>query len=355
MNKIYVREDFRRDGLAANFLVTPKTIGLLGNSLPSSKINIGYPGICSEEYKSCENIILQNKDSPAELCITGHARQDHLEILLNLTKLNTNTSANIWIPVSDYFIKNTFNKDPEKIITHTENLIYKWTQKSSKPLDIALADITSNEPELIQRTKNWTKRLLEAGARNIILCDTRGISSPELTDKIFSELKKYKPHLEFHPHNDNGQALKNIKEAIKNGIKIIGTAVYCAGERKTMISPTQLRNLGLEIKDESYNLFLKSYADDIGNPEEVVDYIFGNKIIITGTQYRLRNRDQSLKPMFGVTSDRYILGRILNIDRESITENQLAHLKNELLYNQKNIVVSSEKIKEYINREEKNE
>lgn len=216
MANINVREDFRRDGLAANFLVTPRTIGLLSNAIPSSKINIGYPGICSEEYAACKKILDSNLDSSAELCLTGHARLDHIKIMSKLIENHSNSSANIWIPISDYFIKNTFNMKPEEILKDVVSLIDTWYTMSNHPLDLALTDITANESDLISRLDLWTNKFLDKGIRKIILCDTRGIGNPIDMRKIFSQLNKYSDSLEFHPHNDLGRAKQTCNIILRN-------------------------------------------------------------------------------------------------------------------------------------------
>ena len=75
---MHVREDFRRDGLAANFLADSELINIVSNILKGSKINIGYPAICDQEYQICSDI-LKNSNNNAELCVVGHAREEHLK------------------------------------------------------------------------------------------------------------------------------------------------------------------------------------------------------------------------------------------------------------------------------------
>ncbi len=109
---IQIREDFRRDGLAACFRADRALLEKFDQVFPFSKINIGYPSICSAEYEKCEDILAGNFTS--ELCLTGHARDYDIRKLLELSnRCNSGKlSANIWIPVSNEFIKNTIGTQP---------------------------------------------------------------------------------------------------------------------------------------------------------------------------------------------------------------------------------------------------
>jgi len=348
MNNIKVREDFRRDGLAANFLVGGEQIKYLAKALPGSIINIGYPGICSEEYKSCEEILNLANGNGAELSVVGHMTKAHVDLLLNITKSHFGVSANTWLPISDYFIKKTFNEHPETILNKAEQLIRYWKNNTNAPIDVALTDVTAQEKGLDLRTANWAEKLIRAGARNIILCDTRGIGVPENLDLLFSQTKLNSETTEFHPHNDNGLALQNVNVAIKHGINVIGSSIYGAGERRTMLDTISLESLGLNVDKSSYALFEESYKSIIVDPIKNIEQVLGKGVVATGTQYRLRGRDKSLKKIFGVTSDRYILGELLNIPREELSEKYLEILKNNLLYKLRNIYFEGADLKNKI-------
>jgi hypothetical protein len=50
------REDFRRDGLFANFLVDDEIMVLVARAFPGSILQVGYPAICNMEREMCRKI-----------------------------------------------------------------------------------------------------------------------------------------------------------------------------------------------------------------------------------------------------------------------------------------------------------
>ncbi|MBU1199470.1 MAG: hypothetical protein KKF46_00945 [Nanoarchaeota archaeon] len=331
--------------MAANFLADETMIKLASEVLPGSKINIGYPAICESEYEMCSRILKHASSDITELCVVGHAREDHLEKMAEVIKEGHNVTANSWIPISNYFLNETVKVSPKNTFNGLKTIIQKWKQKSENPFDIAFADCTSCEENLPQRIYEWTDYCLNNGVRNVIICDTRGIGIPEQMEDLFSKLKVFGNQIEFHPHNDNGYALENIALALAQGIETIGTSFYGAGERQSMIDPRGLVRFGLSFDECKFNEFEKKYSETIGDPVEIIRAVYGLNVIVTGSQYRLRRRSQNLKMKFGVTSDIYILSKILG---RKIDSGELSEMKDLFLYTQKNIVLSPEQlIKEY--------
>ncbi len=338
MKTIIIREDFRRDGLAANFLGDKYLIESAINSFPNAIFNIGYPGICEAEKRMCSDILEHNKDSNAELAVVGHARPEHLDLMSEVISPYKNVSANIWIPISDEFINQTMKTDPNNIKEYIKKLIGDWKTKSSAQLDIAFADVfTGNNKD---RTKNWIDEFLDEGIRRIIICDTKGSATPYEIEEVFDFLSKYKNNLEFHPHNDNGFGIDKILTAINKDIKYIGTSIYGAGERGSMIDPRRLKDFVM-INEIEFEKFEYLYKQQIGIPEEIISNVFGENIIVTGSQWKLKNKNSSLKPYFGVTSNielfEYVTG-------EKIDQQTLSSLKNDLLYSKKNLLLSKEQL-----------
>ena len=324
--KIYVREDFRRDGLAANFRATSKTVLAAGKALPNSVINIGYPGICYEELQRCKEILTTTNESQAEYAIVGHSREDHVNLIKNLVNKTPNTSGNIWAPVSDKFINATINKPAKDISNHIKNMVSLWKQNSNKPLDIALAD--SFQEQHYNRVKDWTYQFIDAGARRIILCDTRGDATPCQVSQLL-EYVNLGNKIEFHPHDDNAQGISKAHAAYNTGSEFIGTAMYKSGERKTMLDVRELSDI-IHYDKNRIILFDKIYSQEVGNPEIVLEEAYSDRVITTGTQWRLRDRDPTLIPQFGVTSDTAIAEIVFG---KKINPDQLSKLKDRLLYN----------------------
>ncbi|MEM4215007.1 MAG: hypothetical protein QW484_01440 [Candidatus Pacearchaeota archaeon] len=333
---IKIKEEFRRDGLAANFLADGKLIKYFLEAFPNSNVNIGYPSICKKEYEACKEILEYNKDySGGHLFVAGHACKDHLDVMSELIKPYNNASAGIWIPISERFNQATIKKNYEELKKYVKDLVNYWYSKNTKNLTIALADCTANEYGLIEKIVDFVESNCDSGLSKIIICDSLGIGTPDQINFLFSKLQKYSSLLEFHPHNDNGFALQNIEIALKYGIRDISTSVYNSGERKSMVDPRDLVYLGLAYDKKAFEKFEKYYKEIIGDPSTVLKDVFGENIIVTGTQYRLRNLDPKLIKKFGVTSDREIAKHIFN---KNISAEELKELKNKLYINKKIII-----------------
>lgn len=350
IQKLKIREDCRRDGLAATFLLDGEAISHISNAFSGSIINIGYPSICDEEYNACKEILEYNKDNTnSEFAVVGHARKTHLISMNNLLESYPNASANIWMPTSDYFIKRTINIDPNKIIYETCNLVNYWNKiNGKKHFDVALTDITASEDGIERRLNEWGRALFDVNVRNIILCDTRGIATPESLNTLLGKIDLPKERLEFHPHNDNNYAKENVTIALNHGIYRIGTAIYNSSERQNMLDPRDLVSNGLNYNHEAFLAFEQDFKNKIGDPNEILKKVYGDNVITTGTQYRLRNRDPNLKMVFGVTSDTFILSKMLGLSIEEVTSPYLQHLKNKLLYERKKLALNQSELKQIL-------
>lgn len=342
-----IREDFRRDGLAANFLVDANIMRDLVRVIPGSKLNIGYPSICVEEKKACQNILTELSGNGVELSVVGHSKEAQLRDLASVISGYENVAANSWIPISDHFLKQTVNLTAQETFRGLKHMIKLWHTISDKPFDIAFADCTSYEDGLPERIYDWVNYALHNGVRNVIVCDTRGIGTPEQVKDIFSLLSSFGRRIEFHPHNDNGHALENVRVALKYGVETIGTSFYCAAERNNMLDPRELIDLGLTFDIKSFERFDSAYRSKLGNPEDFLPDVFGLDVIVTGSQYRLRKRDPCLKMKFGATTDTYIASCILG---QNVSTGQLAYMKDQYLYREGRMVMTQRELVERFNK-----
>ena len=353
MRTLNVREDFRRDGLAANFLSGSETIASLAEAVPGSVINIGYPCVCTAEYEACRRILTENKNSQAELAVVGHATRAHVDALISLTSVTSGeprTSANIWIPTSNRFIAQTFRTQPESVLSRAVELTKYWTQHSDRPLDIAFADATSPFDTDVDRLNTWSESLLDAGVRRIILCDSRGDTEPDHLENTLSKLTTPIERLELHPHNDSNHGLDNAKLAKEYGMGMVGTAAFGAGERLSMLDPRSLIPLGVEMDEDAFERFVNLYRSDNPNHKQVLETIYGRHTVVTGTQYRLRQRDTALRPLFGVTSDRYITSAISGLPQEMIPTSVLDEIKAEELYHKRKHWLEPDELKDALEK-----
>jgi len=314
---IQIREEFRRDGLAFNFLVGEKFMAEVARAFPGAILQVGYPAVCREEQEVCRRILSELKDTDVEPALAGHPKIEHVALMGEMLKPYPNASANIWIPVSDYLIKRTFNRKPAEVLDRAIELIQYWHKNyAPNPIDIALADATEKEAGLVSRIALFSKKLHEAGARSVVICDTKGQANPGQLTQIFQSIADVdSSRFEFHPHNDNGLGVENVKIAIESGVSVIGTALFNAGERFTMIDPRTLISHGFPIVSNNPILdqIESLYQNEIGFTPVEIKNKFNHHTFITGTQYRLFDRIWPAKLLFGATSDNFILNKMLNL------------------------------------------
>lgn len=350
---IRIREEFRRDGLAFNFLVSDEIMLSIARAFPGSILQVGYPAICAAERKRCEKILEVVAGENIEPALSGHAKQEHIDILAELLNPYPRATANIWIPVSDHLIAHTLKWQPAKVLDHAIKLITYWYENySPNAMDIALVDCTANEPELAQRIAEFSIKLHQAGARSVVICDTKGYGTPIRLREIFDSIRTNdQESLEFHPHNDSGNGIENVKAAIEYDVCTIGTALLNAGERFSMIDPRQLAEAGIDFSINLSQLqnFETHYFEQLDCSYDEIRNIFSNHTFVTGTQYRLFERMENAHLLFGVTSDAYILSKMLNSHGSFFNVNPdiLAAFKDRL-YQEKKIFYNCEDLKERI-------
>lgn len=208
IGKLQIREDFRRDGMAANFLVNGSMMKEVALAFPGSIINVGYPAVCSTEKEAVKEILNELKNTDIETAIYAHALKSHLDLNAEISQPYPNTSVCFWIPTSKKFLRNTLKKTADEAIRYVANLVLEFKKRFPNNIDVALADTTLPEEGFIKTVAQFAQHLHEAGARSVIICDSQGIGTPEYIEELFSEIRqKTKGELEFHPHNDNGRAI----------------------------------------------------------------------------------------------------------------------------------------------------
>lgn len=337
--KIQIREDFRRDGLFVNFLADEELMVLVARAFPGSILQVGYPAVCSREQEMCCNILKSLANIDIEPALSGHAIREHIDLIGALVKPYPKATANIWVPVSDYLIKRTLNRKPEEVLNHAIELINYWHKTySPNQIDIALTDSTEKEEGLDLRVAYFAEQLHKAGARSVVICDTKGQATPEQLANIFKLIRKNnKGRIEFHPHNDNGLGIENSIVAVEHGVSAVGTALFNSGERFSMIDPRELiiSKLPINSKMKHLDQFESIYRKKTGFSPTKIKKQFKDHIFITGTQYRLFDCMTPANLLFGVTSDKYILSRLLNINQEQIKTSFMESLKNSLYGQQK--------------------
>jgi hydroxymethylglutaryl-CoA lyase len=81
------------------------------------------------------------------------------------------------------------------------------------------------------RIKDITSALLSMGCYEVSLGDTIGVATPEITERLLTELLKTIPpqKLAMHMHDTYGRAINNIKQSLAMGISTIDSSVAGLG------------------------------------------------------------------------------------------------------------------------------
>lgn len=336
-----VRDDFRRDGLAASFRVDKNLFRIYMNAYPDgTRFNIGYPSICSEEYNSCSRILeLAEEKDTVELCVVGHARHSDLQMMSRLLEGRKNVSANVWIPVSEAATRNILGKNTADTLEIAERSIAYWRDRTNQPLDIALTDITCNEKGIDERVVTWYHKLKLLGYRSIILCDTKGIGDETRLRNIFKQVNDF----EWHPHNDNLNAFQTSEISASYGVTHIGSSYLGFSERMNMLDPRTLigDRMNLTELDNFYSALASLLGED---PLAVAHEIYNKQTAITGTHFKLWNYTGVKKLYFGVTSDTSLYTMITGLP---ISAKELATLKDIYFYQMKLKYLTQEQLRNY--------
>lgn len=349
MTTLKIREDFRRDGLSANFLVDASMMRLVAKAFPGCILNVGYPSVSSAEQAQCEKILVGLEGTSAEPALYAHARWDHLELIGRMLLNHPKASACFWMPTSDRFIRNTLKKSFASVLSDGLMLVEKFKAAFDCEIDVALSDSALEEDGLPERIATMTRAFHDAGLRSVIIADTRGTTPTSHITKLFTEIRnKSTGEVELHPHSDSGieLAMKNVAIATRFGVKCMNTAMFRSSERGTLISPHDLMNAGyaIDYNADAFAKFEAIYREMIGDPYEITRQVYGEKIITTGSQYRLRDRFPDAKLIFGMTTDRFILAKLLGVHVDNVSSDQLDKLKCEL-YRQRKIFFTAKELR----------
>lgn len=349
MTALKIREDFRRDGLSANFLVDALMMRKVAEAFPNSILNVGYPSVCSAEKDQCEKILGALEGSTIEPALYAHARWDHLSLVGSMLTNQSKASVCFWMPTSERFIKNTLKKSFDAVVADGVALITKFKATFPCPIDVALADSGLEEEGLPERIAVMTSQFHEAGIRAVIIADTRGNAPESHIARLFAEIRAQSSgEVEFHPHSDYGidLAMKNIGVATRFGVTCLNTALFRSSERGTLISPHDLMIAGyaIDYNPDAFAEFEAMYREKIGDPYQITQHVYGEKIIATGSQYRLRDRFPDAQLIFGMTTDRFILAKLLGVSIDEVSSEQLDALKCEL-YRQRKVFFTSDELR----------
>ena len=340
---VLVREDFRRDGLFANFPASPELMRMLAKSIPASRINIGYPAICSSEQEACKSIMLALADLPVEQAVVGHCLPSHLRVMSRLANAVPNGSANFWIPVSDVAVRRIWpSRCVGQLIDLAVRMLELWHELSDRPIDVALVDATAAEEDCSVRVSTCVRTLHQRGSRSVIICDSRGSATPESLRDLLAGLPSSCGEVEFHPHNDSGSAILCAQVACDHGITHVGTSAFGISERVNMVDTKQfLPYLDIPFDDGAYARFQEAYDDEL-LPISGRGELLSEGLVVTGTQRRLLGDVPIRRMRFGVTSDRAMASTLTNLSPTIVTGSHLEAIKNRLYFERRAFLPAKE-------------
>ena len=329
---IYLREECRRDGLAANFRMSAQTMRYLARAFPGNVIAGGYPAICSAEQTRCYTIAEALSSEDCEVAFVGHAQIDHLQVIYPIVQRAPNTSVTIWIPASDYACFRMLSMMPNSVLKLAIRALTWWKKHSEDiPIDVSLVDSLTQEKGLDTRLRHWIPALLAAGARRAILCDTRGQATCTRLKHQLKELREQDPDcLELHLHNDAEQAVRCTRIGLSLGVRRIGTAVYSLAERGTLCDPRRFLSDGLRFNEHAFKLFEQSYKKEVGTPEKVRSTVLARALILTGARLAMQGNVDGLVLGFGVTSNSAVAKALLGGQENRASDKMLMLAKNKL-------------------------
>jgi len=342
-----LREDIRRDGLAMNFLLGESLMQVLASALPEAIINIGYPGICPAELCACQRITRALASYPVESAVVAHACATQIASLESVACCAQNTSVNVWVPCSERLIRQISPDSSRAFLESCIATVRSWSSTHSTPIDVALVDVTADEDGLHHRTLWIAEQCILAGCRHIIVGDSMGMATPGQLISLFRGLEEMGGAFEFHGHNDNGLLESNIQAAVANGACGIGSAAFGLGERKTMADSRRVAQLlSLPFDDSAYAEFANLHEGyRVAHPS--CETLLNPDTIISGAQLRLRGSLPDTNVMFGVTSDRRILGEIMRLPPNSFRSDVLPRLKDQM-YHEERCVLSAVDLAMYL-------
>ncbi|MEJ2244063.1 MAG: 2-isopropylmalate synthase [Candidatus Bathyarchaeota archaeon] len=133
------------------------------------------------------------------------------------------------VPSSDLHIKFKLKKSRDDVLKLTEKTT-QYAKDHGLAVELSAEDATRSDfPFLVKMFKAG----VDAGADRLCPCDTVGVLIPELTTKMFTELKKKFPNvpLSAHCHNDFGLAVANSILALQCGAEQAHVTMNGMGER----------------------------------------------------------------------------------------------------------------------------
>lgn len=141
-------------------------------------------------------------------------------------------TVNLLTKGSEHHCRAQLRKTPEEHFQQACDVV-RYAREKGLTVNVYLEDWSNGVRQGFQYVHAFTSRLLEAGARRIMLPDTLGVLTPSDTRRYLDWMVHAFPdaHFDFHAHNDYGFATANTITAVEVGARGVHTTVNGLGER----------------------------------------------------------------------------------------------------------------------------
>lgn len=221
-------------------------------------VDICQAGYASAHITEQENIrmlfqITQKKDYDVRIACMGKASVNDVDALVNTGVADFHLHAHILRTADETELAQSY----DRIMNAVQELKKKV---SDSKISIALLDIGTSSPELLERTTAFFINDLEIDI--LSLPDTSGIMSPDTFYDAIKKINKFLSVVEsptalsqisVHCHNDLGMASANTLMGVKAGATVVELSALGIGERNGI---GDLFTVGRFLKNQGYNIRL---------------------------------------------------------------------------------------------------
>ncbi len=305
-----------------------REIALFQDSLRIPQIELGFPAVSEEEFKTIRSITSEGLD--AKTLVLCRLKRDEVDLCVE-------SGADIillFIATSDLHMEHKIKKKADDINRCVETVVTHARDRGVQ-VSFSTEDTTRSRMEVIHQ---FNETAISAGASRIGITDTVGCATPEAISHIVSEVKTRVPDdivLGLHLHNDYGFSLANAFAGLKSGANAIATTVCGIGERAGNVPLEEFvvalkilyeRDLGIDIS--GFTQLANIVHDHIGVPLPSRTPLVGanaftheSGIHVSATLSHPRTYE-SLSPELVGNSRRLILGKHSG---KGIIEKRLSH------------------------------
>lgn len=193
------------------------------DELGVSRIEAGFPKVSPEDVEAIQ--LMQKANLRSELWGFSRAVRGDVE---ELVRLGLNASI-IEAPTSDIKLK-AYGLSREEVLRRVTDSV-SFASENGITIAFFAVDGTRTELEFLKRVY---LSALDAGAKEIVVVDTIGASSPEAAELLVSEVCRWvgpSVPVHWHGHNDFGLATASAVAAVRAGASWIQGTINGMGER----------------------------------------------------------------------------------------------------------------------------